>query len=61
MSRQTITEEIAAPVLAVFAVLSNAEQFAAARPHVVRTEFVSEQRTGIGTVFHETPKLRGTR
>ncbi len=59
MSRQAITKEIAAPVPAVFAVLSNAEQFAAALPHVVRTEFVSEQRSGLGTVFRETRSLRG--
>jgi len=54
MPRSMMTKEIAAPVSVVFDTVAHIEHFAAALPHVVGTEFVTEQRKGVGTVFRET-------
>lgn len=55
-----ITRQIAAPVDAVFATIASIEEFKKAIPHITEVEFLSEQRTGVGTRFRET-RLMGKR
>ena len=55
-----LTRQIAAPVDAVFATIASIEEFKKAIPHITAVEFLSEQRTGVGTRFRET-RLMGKR
>lgn len=43
----------------MFEAVSNAEVFCRALPHVVRTEYLSEHKSGVGTRFRETRLVRG--
>ena len=57
--RITVEREIAAPVAEVFEVISHVDKFAEAVPHVVRLEFLTEQKSGVGTRFRETRLMNG--
>lgn len=59
MATTTISRVIKAPAATVFETVADAENFAAAVPHLVDVEFVGDQRRGVGTRFRETRVLRG--
>lgn len=59
MTRITVTKEIDAPVESVFRTVAEVNRFSKAIPHIVRVEFLSEEKTGLGTHFRETRLMRG--
>lgn len=59
MSRTEIQRTIAAPADQVFAAVADVRQFSRAVENIERVEFVSDTRTGPGTRFRETRRLRG--
>ncbi len=59
MSRTEVRRTIAAPPDVVFAAVADVEHFARAVDDIVRVEFVSEIRAGLGTRFRETRVMRG--
>lgn len=59
MTRTTVVRSIQAPVETVFDTIAHIENFKKAVPHILRTEFLSEQRTGVGTRFLETRDMNG--
>lgn len=59
MSRTTVVRTIDAPIEEVFDTVAHIENFAKAVPHIVRTEFLSDVRSGVGTRFRETRQMRG--
>lgn len=60
MTRTTITRTIHAPVETVFEAVSDISNFREAVPHIVRVEFLTESRVGVGTRFRET-RMMGKR
>lgn len=60
MSRTTVTRTIQAPIETVFDTVANIENFKKAVPQIVRVEFLSDTRAGVGTRFRET-RLMGKR
>ena len=54
MVRITVTRGINAPVDLIFKAVSDIEQLPEVVPEVVKTEFLSEVRSGMGTRFRET-------
>lgn len=54
-----ITRMIDAPVEQVFRSVAHAEEFAQGVDEILRVEFLSEQRTGVGTRFAETRVVNG--
>ena len=50
---------IHAPVERVFDTIAHIENFSKAVPHIVKVEFLSETRAGVGTRFRETRIMRG--
>lgn len=59
MSRTTIVRTIDAPIEKVFETVAHIENFAKAVPHIVGTEFLSDVKSGVGTRFRETRRMRG--
>ncbi len=59
MSSLTATKLITAPVELVFRTISDVREFANISSDVVKVEFVSEARSGAGTIFRETRKVDG--
>ena len=59
MPRIAITRRIDAPADAVFSAVSDIRRFSEALPHVVKFEFLTEQKTGVGTRFRETRLMGG--
>lgn len=59
MSRTTVTRHVAAPVERVFDVVADITNFEQAIPHIVKVEFLTEQRVGVGTRFRETRLVHG--
>jgi len=59
MPRITTERLIAAPVDRVFSTVADIGNFSKAVPHIVRVEFLSEQKFGLGTRFRETRLMRG--
>ncbi len=59
MSRITITRKIDAPADLVFETVADVEKFADVIPEIVRVEFLSGPRSGVGTRFRETRRMRG--
>ncbi len=59
MTQATVTKIIAAPLGQVFETIADIENFKRAIPHIIRVEFLSESRTGIGTRFRETRLIKG--
>ena len=57
MGRITATRRIKAPIERVFEGVAHIENFQKAVPDIVRVEFVSESRTGVGTRFRETRRM----
>lgn len=54
MTTTTMSYLIDAPVETVFDVVAHIENFSQAIPAITDVEFVSEQRSGVGTRFRET-------
>ena len=54
MTRTTVTRHIEAPIDTVFDTVAHIEKYSEAVPHIVKVEFLSEQRSGVGTRFRET-------
>jgi len=54
-----VIRRIDAPVDAVFQTVSNVENMAKAVPHIVKTEFLSDVRSGVGARFRETRVMNG--
>ena len=59
MARWVVTRTIAAPVDRVFNAVADIAQFSRAIPHIVRVEYVSDIRAGVGTRFRETRNMKG--
>ncbi len=59
MTRTAITRTINAPVEAVFEAVANISKFTEAVPQIMRVDFLTESRGGVGTRFRETRKMRG--
>lgn len=59
MSTITVTRRIQAPVEAVFKTISDIRNFSKAVPEIVDVEFLSGQKTGVGTRFKETREFKG--
>jgi carbon monoxide dehydrogenase subunit G len=52
-----VTKTIAAPVGAVFDTVAHTENFARVIPEIVKVEYVTEKRSGVGTRFQETRRM----
>ncbi len=59
MANVTATRRIDAPVDVVFRTVAHVEQFSQAVPHVLRVEFLSEAKSGVGARFRETRTMMG--
>ena len=59
MPNVTVTRRIDAPVDVVFRTVAHVEQFSQAVPHIVRVEFLSEVKSGVGARFRETRMMMG--
>lgn len=59
MSITTINRKINAPPERVFKAVSDINQFSKAIPHIIKIEFLSEIKSGLGTKFRETRLMRG--
>ena len=59
MSRVTVTKTINAPLEFVFQTVAEIENFSKAIPHIVKVEFISENKTGVGAKFRETRIMMG--
>jgi len=59
MTRTVVTRSIKAPINLVFKTVSEIENFSKAIPHIMRVEFLSENKSGIGARFRETRLMRG--
>ena len=59
MSRIEVTRKIRAPVEVVFDTVAYIDNFSKAVPEIVRTEILSETKSGVGTRFRETRSMRG--
>jgi uncharacterized protein YndB with AHSA1/START domain len=59
MSPIIVTRTIRAPVDLVFQTVADIRRFSQALPHVVKVEFLSDARTGVGTRFRETRLING--
>ncbi|MDX1642399.1 MAG: SRPBCC family protein [Balneolaceae bacterium] len=55
----TISRRIHASVKTVFRTISDIRNFSNAVPDVVDVEFLTDQKTGVGTRFKETREFRG--
>ena len=59
MTRTIVRRTIAAPVELVFQTVSDIGNFSQAVPDIVKVEFLSDVRSGVGTRFRETRATRG--
>lgn len=59
MSITRVERQINAPVETVFDVISKAENYSTAVTHITHIEFLSEQKSGVGTRFKETRLIKG--
>ncbi len=59
MARTVVTRLIDAPIDVVFLAVADIREFSQAVPEVVRFEFLSEVRSGVGTRFRETRVMKG--
>lgn len=59
MTSTRITRTIDAPVESVFEAVADISDFSQAVPEIVRVEFLTESRVGVGTRFRETRVMRG--
>jgi len=54
MSKIECSRTINAPMSKVFTMIADPEKFAARVPHITNIEFLTDQRSGKGTIFKET-------
>ncbi len=59
MTSMTVTRQIEAPIDVVFRTVADINRFAQVVPQIVRIEFLSDVRSGIGTRFRETRLMNG--
>lgn len=59
MTQTTITRTIDAPLEDVFNTVADISQFSEAVPHIVKVEFLTESKAGVGTRFRETRVMKG--
>jgi hypothetical protein len=59
MPKIEITRMIDAPVDKVFRTVSEINEFSKAIPHIIRTEILSDVKSGVGTHFRETRLMKG--
>ena len=59
MDRMELTRTIAAPIDRVFNAVADISQFSKALPHIVKVEFLSAQKSGLGARFRETRLMKG--
>ena len=59
MSYTFATRTINAPADVVFRTVADINQYSKAIPHIVKVEFLSEKKSGIGTRFRETRLMKG--
>lgn len=59
MTRTRASREIGAPVSTVFATIADPVNYTKAVPQITRVEFLTDQRSGVGTRFRETREMRG--
>ena len=59
MANVTVTRRIDASADAVFRTVAHIEQFSQAVPHILRVEFLSEVKSGVGARFRETRMMMG--
>ena len=59
MSKITITKAIDAPIEIVFNTVADIRNFSKAVPDIMDVEFLSDQKSGVGTRFKETRKING--
>ncbi|MHC4341280.1 MAG: SRPBCC family protein [Planctomycetota bacterium] len=60
MGRTTVSRTIHAPIETVFNTVAHIDNFSKAVPAIVKVEFLSDVRSGVGTRFRET-RLMGRR
>jgi uncharacterized protein YndB with AHSA1/START domain len=58
-SRLIVVRTIDAPMEIVFRTVADITQFSRALPHIVKVEFLSASRVGVGTRFRETRLMKG--
>jgi uncharacterized protein YndB with AHSA1/START domain len=59
MTKVVVTRTIQAPVDQVFDTIAHIESFSKVVSDIVRVEFVSAQKTGVGARFKETRSMQG--
>ena len=59
MANVTVTRSIDAPVDVVFRAVAHVEQFSQAVPGILRVEFLSDVKSGVGARFRETRTMMG--
>ena len=59
MSRITVTRTVDAPIDLVFETGADERRFSQALPHIVKVEFLSDVKVGVGTRFRETRLMNG--
>jgi uncharacterized protein YndB with AHSA1/START domain len=59
MRSATVSRTIAAPAVEVFDAVADVENYGEVFPTITKIEFLSEQRSGVGTRFRETRKGSG--
>lgn len=59
MANVTVTRRIDAPVHVVFRTIAQVEQFSQAVPGILRVEFLSDVKSGVGARFRETRTMMG--
>lgn len=59
MKAMTAKRQIDAPVDRVFRAVAEVEEFKKASPDIVKVEMLSDVRSGVGTRFRETRKMKG--
>ena len=59
MSRIIVTRTIDAPIDLVFQTVADERRLSQALPHIVKVEFLSDVRAGVGTRFRETRLMNG--
>jgi uncharacterized protein YndB with AHSA1/START domain len=57
--RLVLVRTIDAPIDVVFRTVADITQFSRALPHIVKVEFLSDARLGVGTRFRETRLMKG--
>lgn len=57
MTRTTVSTTILAPVDAVFGLIADPVNYTRAVPQITNVEFLTEQRSGVGTRFRETREM----